>query len=468
MSLATLPMHMYKQDCWQRHPVAFHAARRAGVKTHTHSAGKSKAALPGAGLEEIVPYETVLKDGYYATDCVADYMFAHGDKFGDEADSYELASVSNVSIVHYALVVPKEDQEKMSHAVCFAFCRTVPEMLFFGIRNGYDCYCAPYYEPMADDSSMCDQPCEGDLTQVCGGKSKSSIFQMHMCNNLLEDLASAGEKFDEVLEDMEDLKEAMTTLTEEMQTGAEKLQALFGEAGDPAASDSMQSAKAFAGVLEKASTEVGSMVDVMTETKDGLAGIEGGDPSDFAWASEAEGYRSKMEQFTAMGEEKVEEVEALKEKANTTKVSEGAAKQYYTAMYFVDKEYDTVPSTCSGETVGEPMLGTMDACASACDTELHTCVGFSFFSLLSEKDDKGICVMLSKFKTITYYSGCEESEFLQKKAFLQKKMASVAANSTQCMAKLSKFEGTTLKPNPSGKCEQCFREATDAERCYTK
>merc|ERR1740138_931253 len=111
------------------------------------------------------------------------------------------------------------------------------------------------------------------------------------------------------------------------------------------------------------------------------------------------------------------------------------------------------------------MLGSMDACASECDRELHTCVGFSFFSLLDEKEaDKGICVMLSKFKTITYYSGCGEEE--KKGAFLQKKLADVATNSTQCMAKLSKFEGTTLKPNPSGKCEQCFREATDAERCY--
>jgi len=109
MSLATLPMHMYRQDCWQRHPVAFMAAKRAGVETHSAGKAARKAALPGAGLGEIVPFETVLKDGYYPVDCLADYMFTHGDKFGDTADEYELASVSNVSIVHYSAVVPRED-----------------------------------------------------------------------------------------------------------------------------------------------------------------------------------------------------------------------------------------------------------------------------------------------------------------------------------------------------------------------
>lgn len=36
----------------------------------------------------------------------------------------------------------------------------------------------------------------------------------------------------------------------------------------------------------------------------------------------------------------------------------------------------------------------------------------------------------------------------------------------RCMAKLSKFEGTTLKPNPSGKCKQCMKKLVNAQRCY--
>jgi len=36
----------------------------------------------------------------------------------------------------------------------------------------------------------------------------------------------------------------------------------------------------------------------------------------------------------------------------------------------------------------------------------------------------------------------------------------------RCMAKLSKFEGTTLKPDPSGKCKQCMKKLVKAQRCY--
>jgi len=36
----------------------------------------------------------------------------------------------------------------------------------------------------------------------------------------------------------------------------------------------------------------------------------------------------------------------------------------------------------------------------------------------------------------------------------------------RCMAKLSKFEGTTLKPDPSGKCKQCMKKLVNAQRCY--
>jgi hypothetical protein len=41
-----------------------------------------------------------------------------------------------------------------------------------------------------------------------------------------------------------------------------------------------------------------------------------------------------------------------------------------------------------------------------------------------------------------------------------------SAGDTKCMVKFSDFEGTTLKPNPSGKCDNCLREATKADRCF--
>merc|ERR1719264_610842 len=38
--------------------------------------------------------------------------------------------------------------------------------------------------------------------------------------------------------------------------------------------------------------------------------------------------------------------------------------------------------------------------------------------------------------------------------------------SVHCMVKLSKFEGTTFKPDPKGKCKQCLKELKRADRCY--
>merc|ERR1719231_66311 len=110
--------------------------------------------------------------------------------------------------------------------------------------------------------------------------------------------------------------------------------------------------------------------------------------------------------------------------------------------------------TCGGKLVGTPKGKTsLDGCAQACDEQVHSCVGFSYFG--KEK----LCFLMSKFSTALYYTGCKTGEQL---SFLQK---SEQADVT-CMAKFSKFEGTTLKPDPSGKCKQCLKKLTKADRCY--
>merc|ERR1740117_2455677 len=126
--VAALPMYMYKQDCWKSRPV-------------------SLMQNPGAGIDDFKPFERVEKDGFSSVGCFKDYMFSHGDKFGDNKHDYALGGVSNVSIVHYADHVAKEDRKAMTEKVCFEFCRTVPDMLFFGVTNGREFYCAPYYKP---------------------------------------------------------------------------------------------------------------------------------------------------------------------------------------------------------------------------------------------------------------------------------------------------------------------------------
>merc|ERR1740138_1494878 len=102
-----------------------------------------------------------------------------------------------------------------------------------------------------------------------------------------------------------------------------------------------------------------------------------------------------IDQTVAEAEVVSDELEALLTAA-TPKSVEGAAKQYYPAMYFVDKEYDAVPSTCTGEVVGKPMVGDADACAAACDNHIHDCVGFQMFDM-GEKGSS--CVMLANYKS---------------------------------------------------------------------
>merc|ERR1719217_571447 len=75
MELETIPMRMYKQDCWKKRPIALTALSR-----HVYW----KVLNPGAGMEPeaIEPFTKVLKDGFYEVDCIKDYMYAHGDAFG--------------------------------------------------------------------------------------------------------------------------------------------------------------------------------------------------------------------------------------------------------------------------------------------------------------------------------------------------------------------------------------------------
>jgi len=439
-----------------------------------HSDCLQLAQIPGAGMAKIEPFKATLKDGFFEVDCVKDYLHEHGDKHGGNKFSYELST--NVSIVHYSDHVAKEDQQQMSRKVCFDFCRTIPDMPFFGLANGRDCYCAPYYKAMAGDSSMCDSVCPGQPTTMCGGKSKSSIFSMHLCADTATDLKSAGAKAEELSKAISGEVDMATGVFEGMQAAAEDLQNVFGQAGDPTASDLMQSAKVSAGELQaaaKAATEAQKKLDTLAGE---VSALEGGDFKDAKHVKKAEKLIDDLEEATEYAETTLEAGKELFSQVSpgfeeapgavgAPAASGGSSAQYYPLMYFVDKEFDSVPSTCGGDAIGEPMVAeTADVCASACDADVHNCAGYSYY----EGAKVNLCFLFSKFKTATYYTECkacggagDETAFLQK---MQKKKA--AACSAGCYAKLLNFEGTTLKPDPSGKCKQCLKSATQAARCF--
>jgi hypothetical protein len=441
--ILALPMWAYKNDCWKK--PSFH--------TVDHALSMLQY-VPGAGIDEFKPFETVLKDGFMEVDCIMDYMYSSGDKFGDNRHNYKLEEVSNVSIVHYADVVAKEDQSPMSQKVCFEFCRTVPNMGFFGLMNG-KCYCAPYYKAEAGDSSQCDSVCPGDPTLMCGGKSKSSVFAMHYCDSTEKDLKSSDEKASSMAKDMDKKAKTATDLSKDMQKAGAALQKKFGQVGDNAASNLMQKAKQSAGKLVSQAEEVeeiaGKLKDLSKKAKE-IKKFK--DPAE---VTEAERIMVNIDKVSAEAAEETAKLDKLTELASPESDSKGAAKEYMPVMWFVDKMYKGVPTTCGGDMVNDPIVGEdADGCAAACNANFQTCVGFSFFG-----PDK-LCFLFSKLNTAFYYTGCKS--LLQMPAFLQERAGK--APDVTCYAKLSKFEGTTLKPDPSGKCKQCLKKATKANRCY--
>jgi len=432
--IASMVKHEYKSDC--------------GTETHLHfnpDAPMFLQNVPGAGVDAFKPFKTVLKDGFMEVDCVKDYMYYRGDKFGDNKHDYKLGPVSNVSIVHYAAHVAKEDQVEMTQKVCFEFCRTVPNMGFFGVVNGRGCYCTPYFKPMESDSTQCDSVCEGDNTLMCGGKAKSSVFAMHMCASTEADLGTRSGTASSLKSSMDAKVKTAKGLSDDMQNQGAAGQKTFGAVGDSGAAGLMQKAKVSAGTLVHKAEDAGAVADklgALVKSANGLKGF-----TDPTTVTKAERIMEDIDETVAEGEAVTDQLDELTALAQPAGAATGAAKQYSPVMYFVDKEFEGVPTTCSGDAVAEPITGlNEDGCASACDANIHSCVGFQYF----KSGGKQLCFLFSKFSTGFYYTGCGKK----------------APSEAKCFAKLSKFEGTTLKPNPSGKCAQCFKELTKADRCY--
>jgi hypothetical protein len=435
----SIPMRLYKKDCWKKTSAAF-------------------AQVPGAGMAPaaVTPFEQVLKDGFYEVACVKDYMHEHGDKFGDGKFAYELGDVSNVSIVNYDAHVATEDREKMTHDVCFKFCRTVPDMLFFGLFNGRDCYCAPYYTPSASDSSSCDAVCEGDNTVMCGGKSKSSIFQMHECGDAASNVADATAKMSTVKAGLAEVSAEVKKVAESMQSIADALQPAFGKVGDSAATGLLQSAKSTAGELLQAAAAGSKLVESMTglESSAQTAGSAKG----FEAVTAAESLVDQVGTTTTEGEGAAEELGASLALA-TPPAGNGSSNLYFPVMYFVDKDNTNASTTCGGGGPREAIVSDFEGCADACTADVGPpgCVGFSFLS----QAPSGLCFLFEALTSATYYTGCDSA----KAAFLQRSAAKDAAG-TKCMAKLEDFEGTSIAPDPSGKCEKCLKKVTKADRCF--
>jgi len=413
---------------------------------------------PGAGMDPsaLQPFPTTItKDGFFLVDCVKDAMYVHGDKFGNNKYQYKMEDVSSSSIVHYNDHVVKEDRQAMTHEVCFRFCRMIPDMGFFGISNGVDCYCTPFYTPMASDSSECDSVCNGDNMQMCGGKSKNSVFAMHTCSDTESELTTASQSATEANLKLGSAISDVDTIAQAGEGAAADMQQLFGSAGDPAAANLMQNAKIWAGKCQDAARAGRELKTALATAVSNAATVtSGGNFKTEAAATAAEDSTRDLDKQTVQAKEATQKLEAIKGQLVVHKEAGkivNASGQYMPIMYFVDKKQVNHPQTCGGDLATTPLMGvTRDECAASCDAHVGKCVGYGFF-----EKGSSVCFLYSKFTSVQFYTQCQAS-FLQARA----------GETALCQAKLSKFVETTLKPDGSGKCDQCLKEATKAARCW--
>lgn len=496
----------HRGDCWAHRPVHKnfdknhkdhkhnkHHKRHNHTSLHNHtnlmqqtprSLRDPQLALPGAGMhpEDIEPFQMVTKDGFLMTACVNDAMLEHGDKFGNGKFSYKKES-SAVSIVHYSEIIPKEDREKMTINRCFDFCRTVPNMVFFGLNAGRDCYCMPFYEAVAvdgGDSANCDRTCEGDPSQMCGGDAKSSIFEMHSCADTKSDLEDIiTEVEDEIFFHFQDLAGHLKDVCDEGQSDTVALQGIFGAAGASDMSAYMQEAKVYIGEILESVTAADKLIDAMQDPFDAAQRSLRRNLQNFDNIKVAENAIKDLKDGLAKAAKIKDTMHDHMKTAHPVSQTgeEGynislAEEQYYPIMYFADPEYQKrfvveqgtmfhAPTTCTGTLLQIIFGGGAGDCAHACDGLPGKCDGFQFMDF-----NDGMCFVFESIKTVQQWNGCTP--------------ATPAPFNTQCMAKLSRLEGVGgIAPRENrimeearktrqgtGKCAHCLDSMDRSSRCY--
>jgi hypothetical protein len=471
----------HRGDCWAHRPV-HHRFHKSFVQQTPHTLQEPQLALPGAGMhpEDIDPFQTVTKDGFLMSACVKDAMLEHGDKFGNNKHRYKMESTSNVSIVHYSDIIPREDREKMSINRCFDFCRTVPNMVYFGLHAGRDCYCTPYYKPMPGDSSNCDEVCEGEPSQMCGGKVQSSIFEMHSCADTrseLEDIITEVE--DALFLHFQDLTTHLKNVADEGLYDAQEMQKVFGVAGGPDVSNYMQEAKVYSGELLKTAEEAEALIQAMQDPYDAASVSLNRNLRNFDNIKVAEDAIKQLKEGIAQAAKLTDTMNAYMEVAHPVSSmgtegynATGAASQYYPVMYFAEKDYQTQfilegaamfhhPTTCTGKLLQIVFGGVADDCAHACDGLPGKCDGFQFMDF-----NDGMCFLFESIVTVQQWTGCTQQ--------------APAPFNAQCMGKLSRLEGVGgIAPREdkileeaqkvrqgTGKCAHCLEKMEKSDRCY--
>jgi len=386
----------------------FSGRRNMIFSGHCALPGAIQAPALGDGQDGTVageaPHLSIYKDGFWSVGCRLDAMQLEGDKYGDEAQSYDLGRSANTSIVRYKDILERENQKDMTPQVCFDFCRTVPEMQFFGLVHGRDCYCMHYYRDTAGGSGVCDLPCDGDSSSICGGEHKSSIYQMHSCEGGLEqDVTDAMADLSEVTSAVGEAKGSTEEVAGMMQASGDFLEGLAEATASPLA----QEAKVAAGPLTRAAEDLATLEGQMSEASGEGESLQGMDTSSFENRKKAEEALSHSEDLMDAADEALPAAEEWVEKTSPdVELGEGFNNTFVPILRQVEADLERRQSVCTGDLTGSPLVGlSYDACTSVCDSlapsssEDH-CIAVQYFDFPGEAP---LCFMYKALTELTVF-----------------------------------------------------------------
>jgi hypothetical protein len=361
--------------------------------------------LAGGGSDGTVdgtaPHMNIYKDGFWDAGCLSDEMVKTGDKYGDGKFSYKTQSSANTSVVFYGEIVEPDSQKPMTPKVCFDFCRTVPDMTFFGLIYGRECYCSHYWKKTTGEG-VCDLPCEGDAGSICGGAELSSMYQMHKCvGGLAQDVEDLDEKLFEVTYNgLSDDEAILFEQGEAMQFAGEKLESY----AEGSASGLAQAAKVAAGPVLHASEDLVELIDEI----DSLT--LGPDPStdlSFDERKEVEEYMAKAKEIMDAAEQAMAAGDELQKATAFNEKLSDYEPAFVQAMRQIDSEYEGKMVVCEGDSTGMPKVGlSWVECAAACDNAAPKssedyCIYFQHFMLPGESP---LCFLYTDITAVTTYN----------------------------------------------------------------
>lgn len=465
--MSDIPMVMGKEKCGTKIPISQLGLRRNAMVEAAYpsmiqtSIDPSYARL-GSGLDQkavdngmstmgtldgVEPFVSVFKDGYFLSGCVADAMFKYGDKYGDNKFNYKDPSGTNVSILLYKQMVLKDEQVAMSPEVCFDFCRTMPDMVYFGLIHGRTCYCTPFWKPSAEGAGACDLPCAGSASEMCGGDSKSSMYEMHLCADTANDLQAASESTGHVLQYFYENADQLKFYDQECLKSGQKLMNVAGAGGDPVAADLGMMANKASGIAAKLLVD-GTCTEAYSELLAVYNEAQSTKELDFSNAADlekadtaiqkmkelspiAEGCAKKAEEFNVKTYPWfVEYAESLSSDDpgawwdDHLKAAIKATQLYKPLAFVIESTTPAKLSTCGGDVIGQPMLMHYLECAEACDMTVYpdSCIGFQHFGFGSSGSEKELCYMFKSFKSMATWT-CDflsyDEKYWKGAAFLQ-------------------------------------------------